>query len=181
MKGFVTNETLREIAGKISDRKAFLEKRASRTDYNTFLSHSSDDDDVLPGVIFILENHGAVVYTDNGDERLPERTSPETAKILRSTVRDCRRLVLFVTKNSKGSCWIPWELGLGDGMKGAPSVALFPSGDTWFETRWAEEEYLGLYQRIIWGTFEGKDTEEWMVLDHHKNSAIALGEWLREG
>lgn len=179
MKAFVTNKTLREIAGKIPDRRVFLEKRASRKEYNTFLSHSSDDDDLLAGVVVILENHGAVVYTDDGDERLPEHTSPETARILRGAVKDCRRFVLFVTENSKGSRWIPWELGLGDGMKGPSSVALFPSGDNWFETQWAEEEYLGLYQRIIWGTFEGKDTEEWMVLDHHSNTAIALGKWLR--
>lgn len=178
MKHFVTFNELREIGSKVTEKRAFLEARATRKTYNTFLSHSSADDELLPGVIRILENHGAVVYTDDGDERLPDNTTPETAQILKSSVKECRRFVLFVTPNSKDSRWIPWELGLGDGMKTTSSVALFPSAENYYETTWSEQEYLGLYQRIIWGTFEGKEEPEWMVLNHHKNSATQLRKWL---
>ena len=178
MKAFITFDELREISGKITEKRAFLEARAARKTYNTFLSHSSADNEMLPGVITILENHGAFVYTDDGDDRLPEKTTPETAKILKNAIRDCRRFVLFVTPNSKDSRWIPWELGLGDSMKNAYAVALFPSAEKWYETSWSEQEYLGLYQRIIWGNFKGKVENECMVLDHHNNTATPLRKWL---
>lgn len=178
MRAFITYAQLREVGAKITEKRAFLEARAARRPYNTFLSHSSADDELLPGVITILENHGAVVYTDDGDDRLPEKTTPDTALILRSAIGDCRRFVLFVTPNSKASRWIPWELGLGDGLKTAAAVALFPSAETWHDTTWSEQEYLGLYQRIIWGTFQGKEENEWMVLNHHNNTAIPLRRWL---
>ena len=178
MKAFVTFDKLREISGQVREKRAFLEARAARKEYNTFLSHSSADDELLPGVITILENHGAVVYIDDGDDRLPEKTTPETARVLKSSISDCRRFVLFVTPNSKDSRWIPWELGLGDGMKTSLVVALFPSAETWDETEWSEQEYLGLYQRIIWGNFKGQEKPEWMVLNHHENTATPLRKWL---
>lgn len=178
MKAFVTFDKLREISGQVGEKRAFLDAHASRREYNTFLSHSSDDDELLPGVITILENHGADVYIDDGDERLPENTTPMTARLLKDSINECRRFVLFVTPNSKNSRWIPWELGLGDGMKTTFSVALFPSAENWYETEWSEQEYLGLYQRIIWGTFEGRENSEWMVLNHHANSATPLRKWI---
>ncbi len=178
MKAFITFNQLREIGTKITEKRAFLEAHAARRQYNTFLSHSSADDEFLPGIITILENHGAVVYTDDGDDRLPEKTTPDTAKILRTAIDDCRRFVLFVTPNSKESRWIPWELGLSDGMKTTAAVALFPSAETWYDTTWSEQEYLGLYQRIIWGNFKDTEDNQWMVLNHHINTAIPLRRWL---
>jgi len=74
---------------------------------------------------------------------------------------------------------IPWELGLADGQKSASSVALFPVVETATETKWAEQEYLGLYRRILWGTLEGYDKQVWMVYDHHTNTATHLRKWLR--
>lgn len=178
MKAFVTFNQLREIGNRVADKRAFLEAHAANKIYNVFLSHASADDELLSGVIRILENHGAVVYIDDGDDRLPEKTTPETARVLKDSINDCHRFVLFVTPNSKGSRWIPWELGLGDGMKTSFAVALFPSAETWNETEWSEQEYLGLYQRIIWATFKGKEDPEWMVLNHHDNTATPLRKWL---
>lgn len=85
MKAFVTFKRLREISEQVHEKRAFLEARAARKEYNTFLSHSSADDELLPGVITILENHGAVVYIDDGDDRLPEKTTPETARVLKGS------------------------------------------------------------------------------------------------
>lgn len=178
MRSFVTYQNLREFGSRITEKQAYLSAHAVYRPYNTFLSHSSADNELLAGIIQILENHGAIVYTDNRDSSLPEHTSPDTAKILKTSISGCRRFVLFVTPNSKGSRWIPWELGLGDGLKGTQSVALFPSAETSDNTSWSEQEYLGLYQRIIWGDFQGKETCEWMVLNHHSNTATPLRSWL---
>ena len=103
----------------------------------------------------------------------------DIANRLRRTVRVCRKCVLLVTPRSKGSSWIPWELGLGDGCNRDVNVALFPSAETAAEQQWSEQEYLGLYQRIIWGKFSGEEKGQWLVLDHRANSATKLGDWLR--
>lgn len=87
------------------------------------------------------------------------------------------KFVLFVTPNTKDSKWIPWELGLGDGINLEKNVALFPSTEKWTEQEWAEQEYLGLYRRIIWGNYEVK-SPEWLVFNHHNNSAQGLRSWL---
>lgn len=119
------------------------------------------------------------VYVDIGDERLPDPPSVGTAQVLRNTVRAMSRFVLLVSPNSKGSVWIPWELGLADGKNGPGSLALFPVVERVAETKWTEQEYLGLYQRIIWGNLDGYEKPLWMVYDHHKNVGIRLSEWLR--
>lgn len=161
------------------EQRTMLKAAASKQDKDTFLSHSSKDNDLLPGVIAVLEGHGGKVYVDLGDDRLPQNPSPETAQVLRDTIRSTRRFVLLVTQNSKGSIWIPWELGLADGEKHEPSVALFPVVQYVTETKWAEQEYLGLYRRIVWGDLQGQDQKVWMVYNHHENTAITLARWLR--
>ena len=83
----------------------------------TFVSYSSKDSEYLPYVLKILVNHGANPYIDKGDERLPIPPSSKTAEVLKDTIKKSKKMVVFVTSNSKDSKWIPWELGLGDGMK----------------------------------------------------------------
>ena len=134
----------------------------------------------MPGVITILENHGGYVYVDKKDSRLPDSVAFEAAEILRDTIRQCKKMVVLVSSNTKESRWIPWELGLGDAVKTHMNVALFPIVEKSYETTWTQQEYLGLYRRIIWDNFSGKDKNEWMVHDYRKNTADPLGEWLRK-
>lgn len=130
-------------------------------------------------MILLLENHGASVYVDVKDDELPKVPSIETARILRDNVRACPKFILFVTTNSKDSKWIPWELGLGDGQKSPRNVALIPAAAHVWDQTWAEQEYLGLYDRVIYGNFTGNPNPEWLVYDHHANSAVRLREWLQ--
>ena len=46
-----------------------------------FLSHSSKDDLYVNGAEAFLRSFGATVYSDNSDNRLPKKPSPETAEI----------------------------------------------------------------------------------------------------
>jgi len=110
---------------------------------------------------------------------LPAKPSKETAAILRDTIRTLEKFVVFVTPNSKDSRWIPWELGLGDAYKNPRNVALFPASERTSDQEWAEQEYLGLYRRIVWGKIEGHEKACWIVYDHIENSAETLGKWLR--
>lgn len=175
---FVTFDELRTVKASVSE--SVLRKAASSAYGKTaFLSHSHHDNDILPGVITVLENHGGRVYVDLRDEGLPDEISAETAVRLHTAINSCKRFVLLVTPRSRDSRWIPWELGISDGTHSESSVALFPSTDTMYDERWADREYLGLYRRIIWGNFTGQD-EEWLVYNHRDNNAIRLRDWLTQ-
>jgi hypothetical protein len=179
MPQYTTIDDVKGFVGRLEERQTIKEAAALKSGKSTFLSHSSKDNDLIPGIVYVLQNHGAQVYVDLGDYRLPEPPSVETAQVLRDTISEMRRFVLLVSPNSKGSIWIPWELGLADGQKSFAAVALFPVVQKVTETKWAEQEYLGLYRRIVWGPLQGYKNNMWMVYDHHTNTADPLSRWLR--
>lgn len=173
---FLTFDDIRRLSQGLNRRRVVADalRREGKT---VFLSHSSKDSDHLPLIVELLESHGGAVYVDEKDERLPATPSVETAQLLRASVRQCRKFVLFVTKNSCDSKWIPWELGLGDGENSPANVALFPAAAYAWDQSWAEQEYLGLYQRIMWGSIQQRPAQ-WYVLDHHSLQASPLRNWL---
>lgn len=74
---------------------------------------------------------------------------------------------------------MPWELGLADGEKGEWPIALFPTAEKSYEQKWAETEYLSLYQRVVWGgILNHTEKNGWIVLNHEKNTAVTLRSWL---
>lgn len=172
VKRFTNNLTLNERAVV----KSFA---ANKSNKDTFLSHSSKDAEFLPGVIKLLENHGASVYCDLEDDRMPENPEPETAKVIKRQIRESRRLVVFVTTNSKDSKWVPWELGIGDSELSPTNVALLPVASDSYEQSWARQEYLGLYRHIVHGRMQGEPKPLWMVYDYRQNTATKLSEWCK--
>lgn len=177
MNKYITFDDIKRLGTKdfTQNRVETAQNRSKRG--STFLSHSSKDEELLPVIIGILENHGASVYVDKKDSRLPDKTSEETASILRDTIIECSKFILFVTTNSKESKWIPWELGFSDGNKRSSRTAIFPAAENFYENSWAEQEYLGLYERIVWGNFKDKDPE-WLVFNFRANTALPLRDWL---
>lgn len=180
---FATFADLRRFTGNLTfnEQTRIKSAAASRTAgrKETFLSHSSQDAEFLPGVIKLLENHGASVYCDLDDERMPENPNPETASIIKAQIRSSSRLVIFVTTNSKDSKWVPWELGIGDIVLTPDNVALLPTAATAGEKAWARQEYLGLYRHIVWGQMSGVSGNIWMVYDYRENTATSLSNWCR--
>lgn len=182
MVEFVTRAQLRHFASELQlEESAALRHRASAqpSSGSTFLSHSSKDYDLVIGATRVLENHGARVYVDEIDPEMPPYTSEQTAQVLKSRIRQTSRFVLLTSENSKTSRWVPWELGIADGYKGLKHIALFPSADAPNDTSWASWEYLGLYQRIVWGRISGTQEDTWLVHDHRKNTAVTLRNWLK--
>jgi hypothetical protein len=182
MPEFVTRDELRGFAAKktITEQAAVRKTASTRSlEGSTFLSHSTKDDDLVVGATIVLENHGGKVYTDKIDPEMPPYTSDETAKLLKSRIRQTHRFVLLTSKNSKDSRWVPWELGVADGYKGMAEIAIFPSADDATDMAWASWEYLGLYRRIVWGELDGYDKSVWMVWNQNANTATELGKWLR--
>lgn len=132
----------------------------------------------MPGVVLILENHGATVYLDKFDPTLSEKSPKEIATALRARISSSKKFMVFASDHIKESKWVPWELGLADGCKRSGNVAIFPAPEKAFEYRWTEQEYLGIYDRVVWGTFKGNDKPEWMVWNHVSNEAMPLREWI---
>jgi hypothetical protein len=179
MPTLTTYDELRTWGQREVAKKAFTEARfAARTAKTTFLAHSSKDDDLVPGAILILENHGTNVYADHKDPTITGNNLLEIAAHLRKVIGECGKFVMLATPRSKESKWIPWELGLGDGIRQHPNIALFPSAESATETQWSQQEYLGLYSRIVWGRIKGEEKERWLVWDHHSNVASRLTDWL---
>lgn len=171
--GFAENHVLQE--------QVALRKRAeSRAPAGaTFLSHSTKDKGLVTGAISLLEGHGAKVYIDKKDPTLPPYTNKDTAKGLKGRINQSSKFILLASKNSKQSKWVPWELGLADGYKGLDKVAILPAVENQRDTSWTSWEYLGLYDRIVWGDLEGQQKKVWMVLDQRKNTAVTLPQWLQ--
>ncbi|MBU2882885.1 toll/interleukin-1 receptor domain-containing protein [Psychrosphaera sp. B3R10] len=180
MIDFTTFDDLKRFnANLTTNKQATLKSRSSsKGNKDTFLSHSSKDEEYLPAVINLLESHGASVYCDLGDNRLPDNPSPETASILKNQIKESRKQVVFVTTNSKDSKWVPWELGIGDSSLSTRNVALLPAAASSYEQSWAQQEYLGLYRHIVWGTMVGEPKPLWLVYDYHTNTAQKLRDWL---
>jgi len=179
---YATDADLRSRVAALDPRvRSEVVERAARqsAEGSTFLSHSSTDTELLPAVIAILEQHGAVVYVDKKDQTLPPYTSPATAVALRQKIVQARTFVLFATTRSKDSRWVPWELGIADGAKSGAHVAIFPSVDNATNTQWTEREYLGVYDRIVWGRLKGYSEPLWMVWNFQKDSAWSLKDWLQ--
>lgn len=183
MARYVTRAQLEERVrnlGTQQNRSVLVEKAAARSvSGSVFLSHASADATLLPGVVSVLEEHGGAVYIDKRDAALPSETSGETARLLHARIAACKTLVLFATQKSIDSRWVPWELGVADGLKTGKRVALFPTVETAMTAEWAEREYLGLYDRVVYDTLGPSRTPEWFVWDRQTNTGTRLRDWLK--
>lgn len=180
MVEYVTRDQLIEI-GRVNLTEGRLKvTRAENRNPNgsTFLSHSSKDDEVMPAVVTILENHGARVYLDKKDHTLSTKPVREIATSLRNNISAASKFVIFASDNIKSSRWVPWELGLADGFKRSQNVAVFPAPANQYDTEWTEQEYLGVYDRVVWGKFTGQTQYQWLVWNQTNNTAIFLRDWI---
>jgi hypothetical protein len=182
MNNYITFEQLRKESRVVSleESNSIIAKSVHQDYKNVFLSHSSKDKEHLPHVINFLENNGGSVYIDKLDQSLPNTTNHETAVKLKERIVKINKFVLFATENSKDSKWMPWELGIADGIKKYYDIAILPSAENMWEENWAEQEYLGIYKKIIWGSIKDGHGEDWIVKDFYKNSATYLKEWLKQ-
>jgi hypothetical protein len=180
MPRLITPKELRQLGPSfLAEQRQIVAKAESSSPVAaTFLSHSTKDVELLPGVIALLERHGAKVYLDKRDTTLPAITSPDTGAHLRTRIAQSKRFVLFATVNSKDSRWVPWELGLADGSKGDSKVAVLPSADFAEDSSWVDQEYLGMYRRIVFGPLQGHLGDVYFVWDRVRNVGTELRQWL---
>lgn len=167
---YLTEKEIRLRAGQILQR---VRKTAGQVlaeaiapddkKFDVFLSYSSGEpQEVLVGVIALLEDRGLSVYIDKySDPQLsPVNVTQKTAQILRDRMRNSNSLLYLYSQHSTRSRWMPWELGFFDGLKG--SVGVLPVTQNQEET-FKGEEYLNLYPYVDIANVDGtSDRDLWI-------------------
>lgn len=174
---FVTDEQLRIRSNRID---AGFEKLAkSLLQKDLFLSHSKLDSSLIPGALDLLSKRGASVYVDVTDPEISSLSMAGKVDRVKDAIRQCKKLVILFTKNSESSRWIPWELGLAEGIHGVKQVATFPVGLNGIdeEAKWGKQEYFASYPQIVFRSFANNTTPDYLVLDPADNQAWTLKEW----
>jgi len=167
----------------LENKKDFWEQKANSTDvqmvYVTnrtriFLSHKHNDEKMVLAIKGYLYEQGIDAYIDWLDPNMPKITNAKTAKNLKDRIKEAKRFILLATDNSAQSIWIPWELGLADGIKGMDSIAIMPV--TTDPYNWKEREYYGIYNTLKIGESGGLE-----VFQSNSNSGIILRDWMNDG
>lgn len=133
-------------------------------------------DDVL-GVRRLLRREGLNVFIDWLEPDSPGRdeVTPDTAEWLKEAIVESRCLLYLVSVGSASSRWMPWELGLADGM--GRKVAIIPlSADPASDDSFIGEEYLGLYPFI--SRAMGTDNKQHLWVNDGTGNSILLAEWI---
>lgn len=111
-----------------------------------FLSHSHHDKLLVEGLKNLLASVGVELYIDWLDDNMPAVTSRETAEKLKSRIKSCNLFMLLATANALNSKWVPWEIGVADGVKSLAQIILVPVADD--TGRFPGSEYLQIYNKL---------------------------------
>lgn len=142
-----------------------------------FLSYSHQDKDEVVPIVNWLQSLGVNVYIDYLDDELQGKSDVEAARILRLRIGLAKKLILLASVNIKGSKWVPWELGVGDGELTYPNVIRLPI--TYTGATWMAKDYYDIYGYV------GKSTDniyynEWIIkYPNPKLPDVKLKDWLR--
>lgn len=121
---------------------------ASAKQFDIFLSHSFNDQELILGIMMSLEDLGYKVYVDwvHDGELNREHVSPQTAALLRIRMEMSKCLFYATTANSHNSKWMPWELGYMDGHNSKAAILPVAQYDT---SAYTGQEYLGVYPYVV--------------------------------
>jgi hypothetical protein len=78
-----------------------------------FISHKREDFVVAAGIYLQIEKFGSQVsaYLDELDERL-DGTATELTAYLRDQISSCTHLIAVLSRRTKESWWVPFEIGI---------------------------------------------------------------------
>lgn len=144
--------------------------------YDIFLSHSTDDAELVTGLKLEIEDMGYSVYIDwiEDPELNRANVTKDTALLLQERMKNCTALIYAFSENAVNSKWMPWELGYFDGIKG--KVAVLPiSKSSKYDFEGAE--YLGIYYYVQIDPHEGTTKNDLWVHEAF-SSYIYYKEWL---
>lgn len=184
---YITEQQLRErfsLARRQSNTRFFSATHVlnegritdSSAKYDIFLSHSSEDNEIIAGLKLLFEDFHFSVYVDWNDPELnPQYVTPQTAETLRNRMANCKCLIYAYSENARGSKWMPWELGYFDGLKQS-MVAVLPISKV--SSKSIEgSEYVGLYNVIDIDTIQGSTDKTLWV--NNGTEYVKMSGWLQ--
>jgi hypothetical protein len=151
------------INESLSETRTFSFRNEVQYKPTVFLSHKHSDLDDLQGVMGILEEHGAKIYIDSMDNKMPEQTTGDTAQRIKEVIKFCKKFVLLATDNAIESYWCNWELGLGDTHRYIEHIAILPMKEkNSYDYNYKGNEYLQIYPSIDYedGTNRYKSSQQ---------------------
>lgn len=146
--------------------------------YDIFVSHSYSEADEILKLKQMTEDMGFTTYVDwIVDPQLDRsKVNKESAKLLRSRMKQCKSLFFVTSASSPDSKWMPWELGYFDALK--QRVAILPVLESSTVTNeYKGQEYLGLYPYITKDKPEGSDKPTLWVHEN-SNTYVIFRRWL---
>jgi len=112
-----------------------------------FLCHSHKDQDLVKGLVILLQEAGWQIYIDWADTSMPDSPNRQTAANIKQRIVDHHFFLFLATSNSMISRWCPWEIGYADGKKPIDHILIIPTTDG---RTTHGSEYLQLYRQIDW-------------------------------
>lgn len=154
---------------------AFKKNPADR--YDIFLSHRSEDAEIIYSLKLLLEDFGFSVFVDWIETPQADRSkvNPETAAMLRFAMRQSDSLLYAASENARESKWMPWELGYSDALHGKVAVLPISQYETAQES-YIGQEYLGLYPYITLTPEKGGEEQLWV--NKTSNNYVSLNSWI---
>lgn len=137
------------INESLTETRTFSFKKQTQYKPTVFISHKHSDLEDLQGVIGVLENHGAKIYIDSMDNKMPDQTSGETAQRIKEVIKFSKKFILLATDDAIESYWCNWELGIGDTHRYIENIAILPIKEKGtYDNKYKGNEYLQIYPRI---------------------------------
>lgn len=178
--GYYTESKLREIAKQsfvrtiIEGRVYKAGKKTAPARFDVFISHSSEDKDLVTGLYWDIMSKGFQPYVDwiIDTELSRDNITTETAIKLCSRMDQSDCMFLIASYNASLSGWIPWELGYFTGKKESSDIYYLPTLNS--NDAFNDKEYVQLYQKI-------KEEQVETVLSKYKKSQNKLLEELVRG
>ena len=160
-----------ERGRRLKEYEKQLERSENRQSQpSAFLSYSHHDRKWAHGLSLYLEMVESDLYIDLRDDSLPREVGRKTARTLRRRISDRDKFILLATDRTSDSAWVPWELGLADGLKGHDNVVIFPLSSV---TSFEGQEYFDDYSRV-----ETSGMGLLVVVDPQHGSRQEFSHWL---
>lgn len=166
----------KEARKDVSFRKSISFSFDHTCQYDLFISHSFLDAEMIEGLYILFQKAGYKVYIDWIDDAGLDRSrvTKETARLIKSRLKNCKALAYISTKNTTLSKWCPWELGVADGLHNR--VCILPIMNSTFKG----QEYLSLYSYLDYcETSDRKRMEFWVCDPEEEDKYVVLRDWLK--